>query len=70
MISLKATIYFLYTRSAPSDPLVVWTQRIKNKVMIDFHYHQAKHNNDLFLKNWNHNNTLFTIINENIFWLI
>ena len=69
-VSLKNVIYWLYRTSNPSDPLLVWQYRLKNKIILEFNYHRLNNSIPLFLTNWSINNTLFDYSNDRMIWLI
>ena len=70
IISLKNIIYWLYRTCNFIDPLLIWNYRLKNKILLDFHYYQLTHSIPLFLDKWSINDTLFTYNNDKVTWLI
>ena len=70
IVSLKNVIYWSYRSLNFSDPLLFWTHRLKSKIVIDFHYHRLNSSLDLFFKKWYINDSLFTVVNNKIAWLI
>ena len=64
-------VFPLNSFSSFRSPLLYRHNESKAKSWPIFHYYRAKHSNASFLEEkWNHNSTLFTIIDKNIFWLI
>ena len=63
IMSLKFTIYNLYLKQSFDDPLLVWTYRIKCKILIEFHYYSSQNNVPKFIKKWSHNRSLFELDN-------
>ena len=70
IISLKNIIYWLYRTCNFIDPLLIWNYRLKDKILLDFHYYQLTHSIPLFLDKWSINDTLFTYNNDKVTWLI
>ena len=70
IVSLKATIYWLYCSSNFKDVLLIWKYRIQSKIILDFHFYKSQNNQQHFLKKWGHNNSLFILQNDEIYWLI
>ena len=70
IVSCKYVIYNLYRTTTFVDPLLIFTHRIKNKIIFEHNYFKLVNNDDEFLKKWNINNTLFIIINDKLTWLI
>ena len=68
IISLKSTFYWLYRTCKFTDPLLVWKHRIKNKVVLEYHYYVLTNSISLFLDKWSFNNVLFTYSNNKITW--
>ena len=63
-------ICWLYRTCNFIDPLLIWNYRLKNKIILDFHYYQLTHSIPLFLDKWSINDTLFTYNNDKVTWLI
>ena len=70
IVSCKSVIYNLYRTSHFVDPLLIFTHRIKNKIIFDYNYFKLVSNDDEFLQKWSINNTLFVIVNDKLTWLI
>ena len=70
IVSCKYVIYNLYRTTTFVDPLLIFTHRIKNKIIFEHNYFKLVNNDDEFQKKWNINNTLFIIINDKLTWLI
>ena len=70
IISLKNVIYWLYRTTKFSDPLLIWQHRIKNKIIIEYHYFRFQNNLSDFLKKWSINNALFLLNETEFTWLI
>ena len=70
IISFKNVIYNLYRSSMFSDPLIVFIQRLKSRILYEFHYYKLCYNLDSFSRKWSINETLFTANEEMITWLI
>ena len=70
IVSLKNVIYWSYRSLNFSDPLLVWTHRLKSKIVIEIHYYRLNSSHDFFFNKWYINDSLFTVVNNRITWLI
>ena len=70
IISLKATVYWLYINENFKDILQTWKYRMKSKMYIEFNYYKLKNDVKSFIEKWDpdEKSTLFTLNNENILW--
>ena len=51
IVSCKSVIYNIYRTSHFVDPLLIFTHRIKNKIIFDYNYFKLVSNDDEFKKN-------------------
>ena len=70
VVSLKNIIYHTYRTILFSDPLLIWTYRLKTKIILEHNYFNLLGKPHEFMKKWSINNSLFTTVNHKITWLI
>ena len=70
IVSLKHVIYWCCISTKFPNPLAIWTHRLKSKILVEYHYYRLNTNLTSFNKKWNINNSLFTMIDDEITWLI
>ncbi len=70
IISLKSSIYWLYSNSFFTDPLVVWRNRVKHRILSDCFFYKSSHNFHTFKKIWHINDSIFMLTGQQITWFI
>lgn len=70
IVSLKSTIYQSYRSSHFPNPLQMWIHRIKSKIIIEHYFYRMNSKINLFYEKWYINDSLFTLVNNKITWLI
>ena len=70
IVSLKSAIYNSYRSSNFPNPLVIWIHHVKSKIIIEHSFYRMNSKINLFYEKWHINDSLFTIVNNKITWLI
>lgn len=70
IVSLKHVIYWCCISTKFPNPLTIWTHRLKSKILVEYHYYRLNGNLTSFNKKWNINNSLFTMIDDKMTWMV
>ena len=70
IVRCQNVIYYLYRTSHFVNPLTVWQHKLKNKILLEFHYYKLNSNLTDFYQKWSINNALFTTVNREMTWFL